>query len=269
MARTKTTKRDVTAKKDITASSAATGAPSATPFAGLHPAAFFLLTAGPPLAVLSSCLDVKAIMTWLPAWTILGAVLPNGGISKAGGHALAFYASYSELDPALFGDDDGGSVRHMTAAVGIGLVMGVAYRNLIGALRWVISTVGETARPERVIASGWAPSVVIPLPTGSANANHQPGEFTVKVLLPTATFTDGMVYNERRTLQCFLNMQAPDQPQLATLVRQIATKGEGGGTKAYFTARREAVGPAGGAASVNGEQLRIFVDRVLPPPLHW
>ena len=77
----------------------------------------------------------------------------------------------------------------------------------------------------------------------------------MKVLLPTAKFSHGMVYNERKTLQAFIDLEDASQSGMATLVRIIATEGGGGGVKGYFAARRE------------GEALRIFAERALPDPV--
>eukprot|EP00322_Chrysochromulina_rotalis_P031233 CAMPEP_0115833358 /NCGR_PEP_ID=MMETSP0287-20121206/3133_1 /TAXON_ID=412157 /ORGANISM="Chrysochromulina rotalis, Strain UIO044" /LENGTH=136 /DNA_ID=CAMNT_0003286773 /DNA_START=280 /DNA_END=690 /DNA_ORIENTATION=- len=136
--------------------------------------------------------------------------------------------------------------------------MGVAYRNMFRAVRWLVSGIGDdSVLPDidprtSVLPPPRAPSVLVPLPESTSVSSV---EIIVKVLLPTAEFGQGMVYNERRTLQAFINFE--DAPGIATLARLIASEGGDGGIKAYFKARREA------------GHLRIYVDRVLPQPAHW
>ena len=89
---------------------------------------------------------------------------------------------------------------------------------------------------------------------------HGRAIFPVKISLPIASKRTahadalGMVYDEQRSFQAFIDLEADDVPNLATLTRLIAIDGSAGGVSAYFDARR------------NGDDLLVYVDRVLAPP---
>ena len=101
--------------------------------------------------------------------------------------------------------------------------------------------------------------------TGAPHNVHGDGDFLVKVQLPivhnsattSKVYAQGMVYDERRSFQAFVDLESEAEVHTPTLARLIATEGGSGGVKAYFNARRE------------GDVLRIFVDRVMPPPGGW
>ena len=67
-----------------------------------------------------------------------------------------------------------------------------------------------------------------------------------------------MVYDERRSFESFLPLDCPAITPLLELVRDRGWRRGAGqpGIKGYFIAKRE------------GDNLRIFVDRLLPQP-HW
>ena len=211
------------------------------------PGTFHFLAVSPPLAIVCTCLPLESALCWYPAWWATTALLPAVPASL-GGHAVAIYAAYSSFeDMTWFGSD----ANLLAAALAVGLVMGVAFRNATNAFRWLVGMCegapGATLLPPR------GPSVVVPVPAAAKSAGGR-GEFTVKVLLPTAKYSHGMVYNEKKTVQAFVDLEDASQPGMATLVRLIAREGGGGGVKGFFAARRE------------GEALRIFVDRILPEP---
>ena len=215
------------------------------------PGAFHFLSVSPPLAIVGVCLPLQSALKWYPIWYATRTFLPAVPASL-GGHAIAVYAAYASFeDVAWFGSD----ANLLAAAVSVGVVLGVAFRNATNAWRWLVGlgagTPGRASAAPLVPAR--SPSVLVAVPVTARSAGGA-GEFTVKVLLPTAKFSQGMVYNEKKSLQAFVDLEDASQPAMATLVRLIAREGGGGGVKGYFAARRE------------GEALRIYVDRILPEP---
>ena len=217
------------------------------------PGLFHFLSVGPPLAILCACLPQLSFPQWFPFWYVIKASLPTG-IGSLGCHAITVYASYSALrEEQRFSSE----ASLLAAAVAVGLLMGVTFRNVVSAFRWRIFGEGTPSTAKSAAATlppPRSPSVLVPLPAVGKRAGGT-GEFPVKVLLPTAKFSQGMVYNERKTLQAFIDLEDASQSGMATLVRIIATEGGGGGVKGYFAARRE------------GEALRIFAERALPDPV--
>ena len=65
---------------------------------------------------------------------------------------------------------------------------------------------------------------------------------------PKLAQKDGGLHSEDEN-----NLEAEEE-NVAKMVRLIATLGGDGGLKAYFMARRE------------GDELLVFLDRVMPPP---
>jgi len=213
------------------------------------------------MAVICYVLAPELVLTYLGPWILVKVLLPAGAASLAG-HAVTIYACHANLASSAWVGDES-SYSRLAVAIVVGMAMGVAYRNVFRALRWFVSGIGETDGALEKISGGGgtartpaslplprAPSFLVPLPGATSFAA---AELTVKVLLPTAKFAKGMVYNEKRTLQAFVDLEQ-DAPGVATIVRLIATEGGDGGVKGYFRARRE------------GEQLRIYVDRILPEP---
>ena len=219
------------------------------------PLCFHTLCVAPPLTVLWLCLPRLSLFPWFPIWYVMKAVLPVR-LGSLGGHAVTIYACYDVYSgTSSFASDS----SLLLTAVATGLVMGITFRNITNAARWIIVGAGRNGVSDTTSANvaklvpPRSPSVLVPVPAVDRRAGGV-GEFTVKVMLPTAKFEHGMVYNERKTLQCFVDLEDASQPAMATLVRLIARGGGGGGIRGYFAARRE------------GEALRIFVDRMLPEP---
>ena len=256
-------KASISKPSDLQRSPISSAAASAASAWDEHPGAFHFLTAVPPVTLACLLLSPMVMITWLGPWALVKLVL-SAEVATQCQHAVTIYAAHANLDVQWVGDRQ--SHMRLAAAIAAGLVMGVAYRNTFRSLRWVLSGVGEDGDRSSASSSGRragrasvslplprAPSVLVPLPTSTSVAAT---ELVVKVLLPTAKFAKGMIYNERRTLQAFVDLES-DEPNIAALVRLIATQGGDGGIKGYFAARRE------------GAHLRIYVDRILTPPTHW
>ena len=232
-----------------------------------HPGQFHALTAIPPSALLLvSVATPFGFVFWLLAWNCVRTLLRSSGAGarQLGGHILTFYAAHRCLAVRL---QDWGLELELTlqilATIVAGLIMGVAFKNCMQALLYVLS--GFPDRPTSGSSSmDGVPAVVVPLqqaPRGLPPNVHGTKTFTVKVQLPlngtsgkSGSF-DGlaMVSDEKKSLQSFFDVES-DAPGNAILVRLIATKGERGGLVGYFQAHRD------------GENLRILVDRILPDP---
>lgn len=271
------------AKKGRSKSSAATAAPptSATSTQSKKPKAppeptiwdsrpglFHALTAIPPAITLLYVISPDSFIVWLIAWNILRSMLKAQGqaASTLGGHALTVYASYRSIDAS--GWD---LTQHLAGAVGTGLLMGVAFKNLMSAGLWLTSGFPErpmsssSSRAEGVDES--RPAIVVPLQQANGGKGAPPNVhgrkvFTVKIVLPLNDTSDGkappgafdglgMVSDQRRTFQSFVDLET-EGAGTAAMTRLIATKGGGGGLKGYFEAQRD------------GDSLRIYVDMILP-----
>lgn len=255
-----------------------------------HPRAFYLLTCGPPLTITAATTSVRSTTTWFAVWGLYQYVPLPKSLHTIGGRVLTMFAAWSNLDDDLFPRGENAMGVRLLVACVIGLVMTVAYRNTIRMLDWLVSDLpqrptgtGEAAPPSGTLGR---PSVRVSLlpseqaklgrvaksgrPQGEGDAlldappppnAHGEADFAVKVTLPmgfgSVSHGMGMVYDERRTFQAFVDLEAEAEEAMPTLTRLIATQGAGGGTKAYFAARRD------------GDHLRIFVDRVLPQPTGW
>ena len=285
-------------KPPSTSSAAATDAsPSAW---DANPRAFYFLTAGPPMALLLFGMPYRAATIWFIAWTFYQYLPLPKQVHALGARALTVYASYQSLDERLVphdAEDATGIVSmRLFAACGFGLVMGVAYRNALKFLAWLVSDLperptgggdGASSSSSSATADDPRPSVCVSLSSGDGETAsmsrsqeggasrihltgappnvHGDGDFLVKVQLPivhnsattSKVYAQGMVYDERRSFQAFVDLESEAEVHTPTLARLIATEGGSGGVKAYFNARRE------------GDVLRIFVDRVMPPPGGW
>ena len=234
-----------------------------------RPGLFHALTAIPPAATLLYVITPDAFMVWLVVWNVLRTMLKSHGHAARtlGGHALTIYASYRSLDAK--GWDE---TQHLAASVGTGLLMGVAFKNLMSAGLWLTS--GFPERPMSSSSSGVVdgvdetrPAIVVPLQQANAGkgapANvYGQKMFVVKVQLPLNKETDGkappgsfdglgMVSDQRRTFQSFVDLET-ESASMAALTRLIATKGGEGGLRGYFEAHRQ------------GDELRVYVDSILP-----
>ena len=219
------------------------------------------MVALPPLALLLALLKPSTVLGWLFPWVLVQMLLPPRAASLSG-HALSAYVAYVTLDDELAGV--AGSHSRLAAALTTGLIMGITYRNCFRALRWLVSGIdrddmlpnipshAQQRRGALSLPPPRAPSALIPLPESTSSSAV---EMVVRVSLPTVKTGRGLVCNERRTVEAYVDFS--DAPGIATLAHLIASEGGDGGVKAYFKARRE-VG-----------QLRIFVDRVLPQPAQW
>ena len=250
-------------------------------FWSMHPHTFHALVAGPPVALLSVVMPPRQITTWFAIWALFQYTPLNHSWSVAGSRALTIYGAWLHLRESLFPHAEDGSVLgvRLAAACGVGLLMGVAYRNVMQALDWLVSDFperptsddGECSEPPRALSTlaSERAAVRISLRQGTSAGKlnlddaapvpntHGAAEFIVKVQLPMAAKGGdagmGMVYDERRTFQAFVDLESDSEPHVATLTRMIATKGAAGGLKGFFNAKRD------------GDDLLVFVDRVLRP----
>lgn len=235
-----------------------------------HPMLFHALAALPPTITCLYVIPPEAFVGWLFAWNCLRMLLQShGSAARAfGGHLLTVWASYRSVDSK--GWD---LTQHLAAALGTGLIMGVAYKNLMNAGLWLTSGFPERPVTSSAISAGGIkgvdesrPAVVVPLQHANggkgAPANvHGRKVFTVKVALPlnkslgkapAGSFDGlGMVSDAAKSFQAFVDLEA-EGAGTAALTRLIATKGAGGGIKGYFEAQRQ------------GDDLRIYVDAILP-----
>ena len=218
----------------------------------LNSGLFHLLAAGPPVAICFVTMPSTLLLAGLVPWMLVRMMMPKS-LKPMCAHFVTVYIAHNGLGSSEL------TLIRLAKAICLGLTMGVAYRNGHRALRWAISSVCTAAisttglRMPARLAPPRAASVLLPLPDSPLCSSC---EFVVKVLLPTAKFSRGMVYNEKRTLQAFVDLES-DCPGMATLVRLIASEGGDGGVKGYFLARREP-----GA-------LRVYIDRILPEPAGW
>jgi hypothetical protein len=251
-----------------------------------HQQAFMLVTTVPPVALICAFLPVGCVSTYFVAWTLFNFLPLKKHARSLGGHMLTVYGSWRNIDTTSL---EPGSLLHYLAPLALGAVMGVAYRNLLRALRWSVSKYPEATiealpaapdprrpfvrvplRPQGEDSAGatvasMSPGTGIHLADAPANV-HGDKEFTVKVQLPFgmggAAQPDGqnpmgMVYDEKRSFQAFVSLEAEDAGATAALVRLIATEGGSGGMKGYFAACRD------------GDDVLLFVDRILPQPGGW
>lgn len=225
-----------------------------------RPLTYHLLIAGLPLTAVCAFLEVAFVATWFPIWIICRhlplvihrklAWLPEA-MPVLSGHALTVHACYRGLGPAF---QTRAGALHLVSAVAMGLILGVGYKNLFAAVSWFSAS--SRLRGGLGSASGRESLVVSLLGEqgGAAPANpHGAREFGVKVTLTMQRGAKGAaeVHDQRRTFDAVLPQQADG---MATLARLVALRGEGGGLHGFFSARRE------------GSDLRIFVDRLQPPP---
>ena len=243
----------------------------------LHPRTFHLLTAGPPTVLLCFLLPASKVSTWFALWALWQYFPLPRELHVLGGRAITVYGAWRNLHESIVPRSDTVFSNRFLAACVIGLVMGVAYRNLIQALNWYFSdkparpkgpdelsgrpAVRVSLRPDEKLAGksvasmsrqGGAQLKKIHLTDAPPNV-HGEREFMVKVQLPMTNGAGdglGMVYDEQRSFQSFVDLESPDR-HMATLTRLIATEGGSGGVKGYFMARRQ------------GDELFIFVDKVL------
>jgi hypothetical protein len=219
-----------------------------------HPYAFHFMACGPPILLLCNLVPPRPALYWFAAWLFCQIIPPRvvpERMRSLLSHALTVYAAFEMLDAARFGEPDGEMTHfyHLLAALGVGMVMGVAYRNLLRAGTFVLfpksappigavpARAAQSARP----AAPRAPSVLITLAEPPASSSMQSSrEFVVKVLLPTAQFKDGMVYNEARSIQSFVDLEST-QENMPTLVRMIALGG--GARRGSAHARTHVISP--------------------------
>lgn len=228
---------------------------------------------------LLGCVEAAIVVVCLPLWVCLHfAPLParaNSVIANVITTAGAWLGARQWIEQGLPHNDH----WRLCYAMAVGILMGSAYR----ALWRVCATTSASPRDgDGGLDSGRAghstdhlrPSITVPLDgaadrggrvasTAPPNA-HGNRVFAVKVCLPILGANKrthrsgldglGMIYDQDRTFQCFVNLESDAQPEMAGLVRQIARDGAAGGTKGYFEARR------------SGDVLRVFVDRMLEPP---
>ena len=234
-----------------------------------HPAIFHALASLPPTATCLYVVPPDYFMGWLFAWNVLRMLLKShGSAARAiGGHMLTVWASWRSVDSK--GWD---TTQHLAAAVGTGLIMGIAYKNLMNAGLWFTSGFPERPVTSTISAGGIKSidesrlAVVVPLQHANggkgAPANvHGHKIFTVKVQLPLnkdlgkaapGSFDGvGMISDAAKSFQAFIDLEA-EGAGTAALTRLIATKGAAGGIKGFFEAQRQ------------GEELRIYVDTILP-----
>lgn len=231
-----------------------------------NPRTFYTLTTAPPWAICAYFLPPFRMLAWMGVWCACQALVANRKARSGVGHAITVYVAWTLLDRDTFTGD-----TIWPAAIGVGLVVGVAYRNALKSLTWLASDF--PLRPEEQASDG-RPAVTVPLQMskqGGANGGihlsgappnvHGNKVFTVKVQLPhgmgqqaASENVHGMVYDEKRSFQAFLNLESATHGATAEMVRLIATKGSGGGLKGYFSATRDE------------QDLRIYVDRLLKPP---
>ena len=273
--------------KKLPAAAGKPAAAAAPPESSLHPGTFHVLTAGPPAVLLCFLLPASKVSTWFALWGLWQYVPLPRGLHVLGGRALTVYGAWRNLNESLVPRSDTVFSNRFLASAVVGLLMGVAYRNLIHALNWYFSdepacpkgperdhagrpAVRVSLRPDEKLAAGKSVASMS-RPSGGAQMRkihltdappnvHGEREFAVKVQLPMAASGVGdglgMVYDERRSFQSFVDLESPDL-HMATLTRLIATEGNAGGVKGYFMARRE------------GDQLYIFVDKILTGGRSW
>ena len=255
--------------------------PEEPTFLDRKPGLFHAITALPPAMLLLYFVPPGTCLIWLLAWNVMRTLLKPSGTAarQLGGHAIALYASHRSLGSDF--SDDLESSSYLLSVCGVGLLMGISFRNGMNALLWLVSGL-----PERPVSSGSGefpddrPTVVVSLEQAQATGGGSKGAtgappnmhgsklFTVMVQLPlnkpggsgTAGSFDGlgMVVDEKHSFQSFVDLESDTTGDArAALVRLIATKGCAGGLKGFFQARRE------------GDDLRIFVDRILAQPKGW
>ena len=141
-----------------------------------------MLAAGPPSALVCYFMSPRAFTTWFAIWGLWNYVPLKREILLYGGRALTTYAAWRSLDETMFpraqeGESSIASYR-MLGAIGVGLMMGVAYRNLIHALDWLVSDMPKRPTSPTRPQGGWVdtsgrPSVRISLrPGGDGNGAH-------------------------------------------------------------------------------------------------
>ena len=237
------------------------------------PYAFFALTIVPPLSIVAYILPIEIVATTLAFWMgvrfVLRKVLGLFRLSIIAGHAYTFYVAFNHMPAHLLPDGaDPLSSQRLLPVAGLTIAMGIAYRNTSRFLSWALNANFEYQASEgagQTILGESRPTLRVPLANAESKSPRAfDSEFVVKVQLPMGSGLGeignglGMCYDERRTVKTFVSLESDAQPsETAAMVRLIATDGGSGGLRAYFMAKR------------SGEDLLIFVDRVVPPPGKW
>ena len=101
-----------------------------------YPRLYYSLTAGPPCALLCLVIAPRRLTTCFALWGLYQYIPLPWTLHVLGGRAITTYGAWRTIDPTMFPFEQWTS--RLIATILVGLLMGVAYRNVMHALNWLM-----------------------------------------------------------------------------------------------------------------------------------